>query len=99
MESDSKKDGEIILVLNKIILLLGNNNEPAWEQQIKKLLLDFKASKEKAEVILLIRAMLSSGAGSLSDLVLYRDGKVLVEENNALYVLVNEAYGHCINSK
>lgn len=97
MESDSKKDGEIILILNKIIMLLGKSNEPAWEQEIKKLLLNFKTADDKARVILLLRRMIASGAGSLSDLVLYRDGKVLTEETNALQALLNEAYSYCKN--
>ena len=97
MESDSKADGEIILIINKIIMLLGKANEPVWEQEIKKLLLNFKTADDKARVILLLRRMIASGAGSLSDLVLYRNGKVLTEETNALQALLNEAYSYCKN--
>ncbi|WP_371321923.1 hypothetical protein [Pseudomonas ficuserectae] len=39
--------------------------------------------------------LLYGGAGSISDIILYDNGKVLFEENNILHELLSKLYGLC----
>lgn len=76
-------------LLTKISLLLSDNNEKAWADTFilfnKRLDLDYDAT------LIEIRCSFG-GAGSFNDLVLHRNGQMLVQENNELNVLQEQLY-------
>ncbi|MDP1573694.1 MAG: hypothetical protein Q8L78_01990 [Coxiellaceae bacterium] len=81
--------------IEEIIFLLSENGQETWSDFLKNCLLNFKKADDKKEAVNpIIRSMLG-GMGSLSDVVLYKNGKMLIEENNELYELLNKLYSQC----
>jgi hypothetical protein len=92
---DAKVIKIILVLLEQVINLLASNGEEQWAgflQNAKNNLIEAKVKKDG--VVPIVKSMLG-GAGSLSDVVLHRDGKPLIEENNRLYDLLNELYDEC----
>jgi len=73
-----------------IIALLSDVGENNWIHSFK----DFVTELEKHEDTAVYRKIISiySGAGSFNDLVLYKDGKICIEENNKLALLRSGLY-------
>jgi ribosome biogenesis GTPase A len=86
---------KIRVLLENTIDLLDKNEAKNWSLFLKKELSNFLVATDKKEGVSLIIRSLTSGAGSLSDLVLHKDGKPLIDENNRLYDLLNELYEEC----
>lgn len=89
---------QIIILLEQVICLLINNSQEQWGHFLQNAKNNFIESKNKKEAIEPIIKSMLGGAGSLSDVVLYREGKLLVDENNQLYDLLNKLYDECKNS-
>ncbi|MCT4648344.1 MAG: hypothetical protein N4A74_25375 [Carboxylicivirga sp.] len=66
----------------EILELLEKNNEKSWSLVFKKIVDDCDSSDIKT----LKRSILKyyGGMGSFNDLIIYKDGKVFIDENNRL---------------
>ncbi len=93
MESNSNE--KIITLLEQAINLLASNNQEQWAGFLRNAKNNFIDSENKKEAVEPIIKSMLGGSGSLSDVVLYRDKKPLIEENNQLYNLLNELYDEC----
>lgn len=86
------KDTE--LILQQLVILLTKNKESNWSISLQSLILDLKYSSTEAEKNIIksqIRGIFG-GMGSFSDLVLFKDGEILIDENNELDLLRRELY-------
>lgn len=74
----------------RITGLLSDLGEDSWLRSFEY----FIAELEEHEDTAVYRKIISiySGAGSFNDLVLYRDGKICIEENNELSRLRSSLY-------
>lgn len=86
---------KIEVLLKRIIELLKNNDQQKWSEFLQNALINFTESTNKNTAIIPIIKSMLGGSGSLSDVVLYKDGKPLLEENNELYSLLNDLYDTC----
>jgi hypothetical protein len=87
----------LVGVLLKVIKLL-EKHQLDWAEVMKGLLnnyVNLAYSGTKKEGAELIMESMLGGMGSLSDLVLYKDGKPLIEENEQLDALLDELYDEC----
>lgn len=83
---------EIEKVLREMSTLLDHNVETSWARYIDKL--RYRMNIEPDNAIIDIK-VLFGGMGSLNDLVLSKDGKPLIHENNKLDELRKELYELC----
>jgi hypothetical protein len=96
---DLKKKDKIVNLLIPVIQLLARY-EKDWSEVMRGLLdnyVNLTYSATKKEAALLIMKSMLGGMGSLSDLILYKDGKMLIEENDQLDDLLDELYVECKN--
>ena len=93
MESNGNE--KIVELLEQIINLLADNNEEQWAEFLRNALNNFISSDGKKEAVVPITKAMLGGAGSLSDVVLHKDRKPLIKENNQLYNLLNGLYDEC----
>lgn len=78
---------EVEFLLGKINKLLEENDEPRWAAYGRELLDNFvhlTHSKTKKEAAIAIKRALTGAMGSFGDIVLYKDGKILNEENDEI---------------
>lgn len=96
MESNSNQ--KIAELLEQTINLLAENNQEEWANCLRNLLNNYVNSSDKKDekeaVIPIMRVMLG-GSGSLSDVVLHKERKPLINDNNKLYDLPNQLYDEC----
>ena len=93
MESNSNE--KIINLLDRAINLLATHNQEQWAGFLQNAKKNFVGSDDKAQAVEPIIKSMLGGMGSLSDVVLHKNGKPLLDENNELYVLLNELYDEC----
>lgn len=93
MESNSNE--QIVNLVEQVIILLSDNNEQEWAKFLRNALINFNQSEDKAEAVTPIMKSMLGGMGTLSDVVLHKDKKPLIDENNKLYYLLNELYDEC----
>ncbi len=93
MESPSKD--EIVIVTQKLIKLLRQNDEEQWAKIIEEIRNEYIFSDNKVEVARQFIAIMMGGMGSFSDLVLHRDGKPLKEESHYLNILKDQLFDEC----
>lgn len=86
---------KIIESLKQIIPLLENNDEKQWAGFLRNALFYFINSPDKKKGAGPIIKSMVGGMGSLSDVVLHKNGKPLISENDRLYNLTNELYDEC----
>ena len=100
MERNDKSIQEII---EKIVTLLQANDEKVWANYLKQLSFEYENLDKREKAIKKILKIYEGGMGSFSDLVLQRNYKMLVNENNQLAILKHELYnaclGYCSNNK
>ena len=87
----------LVVVLTQVVHLL-NKHQPDWAEVMKNLLnnyVNLTHSSTKKEAAELIMKSMLGGMGSLSDLVLHKEGKPLIEENEQLDTLLDELYDEC----
>ncbi|HEY2567140.1 MAG TPA: hypothetical protein VGH95_05500 [Candidatus Aquirickettsiella sp.] len=94
MQEHTDKKDKIILLLEESIKLLSKNNQKRWAEGLMCLMRHYIKSDNKQEAASLIKK-LYGGAGTLNDVVLHKDRKPLIEENNQLEKLLNELYDEC----
>jgi hypothetical protein len=99
MECSSQSSAwEIEILLGKVNALLEENDEAKWAAYGKDLLDNFvhlTHSKTKKEAVIAIKKALTAGMGGFTDIVLYKDGQVLVEENDEIRKLWELLYEQC----
>src|ERR1700677_4460806 len=96
MESDSKE--KIVVLLERLIILLRENDEEWWASWQEALLdnyVNLTHSKTKLEAVNDIQNMITGGMGSLSDLIFHKDGKPIWEESRQLAKLRHDLYYEC----
>jgi len=76
-----EKTNLIIDKMQRMATLLELGGYPEWSSSIFKLAKKYELDRDDTKYIFL---NFYSGMGSLSDLVLYRNGKVLMSENDEL---------------
>lgn len=97
MQTNTDKNDKIILRLEESIQLLSENDEKRWAEVLTHLMRRYIESSNKQEALSSIKKLMSGGAGTFNDVVLHKDGKPLIEENNQLEKALNELYEECIN--
>lgn len=93
MERD---DTQIKHLIEKLILLLKNNKEEEWAATLKTLLEKFAIEEDRKNVAKEIIDIYRGGMGSFSDLILQKDMKMLIQENNELAKLKHELFNLCL---
>lgn len=89
------EQNEVDVLLNELIYLLTANNENRWLSILNNLRTKYKDSSNKQEVASMIIQTMQGGMGSISDLVIQKDGKMLVEANDKLDKLLDNLYEAC----
>ena len=84
-------------IIGKIIILLEANDEHEWADYLEHLMHEYENSEAKVEAIKNILNIYKGGMGSFTDLVLQKDFKMLVDENNQLAALKHNLYNSCLN--
>lgn len=92
----TNKNDKIILLLEECIQLLSENDEKRWAEVLIRLKRHYIENDNNEETLSLIRKLFG-GAGTFNDVVLHKDGKPLIEENNQLEKSRHELYEECIN--
>lgn len=88
-------DDKIIIIINKLIKLLKENDEKFWSNTLDNLLHQYEISNSKPEVAKSCIKIMRGGMGSFLDLVLHKNGNPLIKENNQLDKLKHELYDEC----
>ena len=92
MEQDNK---QIELFMNDIIIMLQDNDEIDWSIIFKELFLEYVNNETKDEAVKKVISIYKGGIGSFADLVLHKNSKMLIEENDRLAKLKHELYVSC----
>ena len=92
-----RNDTQIKSTIEKIIFLLQKNDEADWVTIFEKILDKFSYTKNKKEVVREIIDIYKGGIGSFSDLILQKDMKMLIDENEQLAKLKHDLYNSCLN--
>lgn len=95
MESKS----QMISVINKITPLLEFSEEEFWLSYFKHVLEELNKGQDEKRICDSILKAFQGGMGSLNDLVLHKDGKPLIEENNRLDALKDQLFDICMAIK
>lgn len=94
--TDMKSASEAMALMTRISELLRLGGRIEWaeciEQYWSQLLLDTDQALSNI-------MMLYGGMGSINDIVLYRDGLPMIEENNELHVLLSKLYDCCVATR
>lgn len=88
-------NSEIITILIQLVELLRNNDQAILAETFEHFIIQLKTNGNE-QVLRDIMSLLSRGAGSFNDLVLHREKKVLIEENNKLYQLKKDLFNACL---
>ena len=94
MERDSES---IQVIIKKIIALLRENDKPEWVSHLVKLMQDFSSLDTRMHAVKNILNIYKGGMGSFTDLVLQKDYKMLVDENNQLANMKHSLYTACLS--
>lgn len=94
---ESNNNEKIVSLLIQVIRLL-EEYENNWAKVMRDLLHNYvhlTHSENKKEAAELIRKSMLGGMGSLSDVVLHKDGIPPIEENDRLDTLLDDLYDEC----
>lgn len=82
----------VVLALDEMVTLLNMAGIQDWAEGLRKI-----SEYKESEASILYNEVLRmyGGSGSLNDLVLYRDGELLMHENNKFDELRSELYQLC----
>lgn len=89
-------DENAIMIVDGMIALLNSNGEAEWANVLSKILDDYKQQATKQYAALLFLKTMQGGMGSLLDLVLHKNKKPLIDENNKLDELRHALYEECM---
>jgi hypothetical protein len=92
-----RNDAQIQSLIEDLIRLLRNNDELSWADIFRSVLYKLHNTRDKVEVIREIIGLYKGGMGSFSDLVLHKNKKMLVDENDKLAELKKEIFNKCLN--
>lgn len=84
-------------IIRNIIILLKDNDEPEWAGLFGKIMFEYKNNEKRTDTIKNIINFYKGGMGSFADLVLQKNMKMLIEENDKLAALKHELYSMCLN--
>jgi hypothetical protein len=90
-------DEKIKINIKKLIDLLRENNVLDWTQVFEKFLYDFNNEQDKKAVAKSIINIYRGGMGSFSDLILQKNMKMLIKENDILAALKHELFNDCLS--
>jgi len=93
MESNSHE--KIANISDQLIELLKENDENYWSKIIENIRDEYIASVNKGSSVQQFIAIMQGGMGSFLDLVLHKDRKPLINENNQLDNLRRQLYNEC----
>ena len=93
MAFEVKRSQEVRDVLSQMIVLLNHGGASEWARA-----LEIQARDLSSDPDLVVSKILSmySGMGSLNDVVLYKDGRILKDENDNLDGLRERLYQLCL---
>lgn len=94
MEHDSKKIQE---VMKQLIILLKENEEIEWADYLNNLTINYVNLDTRDSAVQNILNIYKGGMGSFGDLVLQKNMKMLIEENEKLECLKHNLYNLCLN--
>lgn len=82
------------LILQQLVALLYRTNEHNWSESLQSLMLELKGSSNEVDRNLIKSQLrgIFGGMGSFSDLILFKNGKILIDENNELDSLRQALY-------
>lgn len=92
-----EKNDKIIAILNEIIILLELSEEDFWLSYFNNIKHRFLTESDETTICQSILKSFQGGMGSFNDLVLHKDGKPLIEENNKLDELKENLFDYCYN--
>ena len=95
MESKS----QMIAIINKITSLLQFSEEEFWLSFFNHVLEGLDKGQDEKCLCDSILKTFQGQMGSLNDLVLHKDGKPLIEENNQLDALKDQLFDICMDVK
>ena len=84
-------------IMKNTIILLQENDESEWAAFLDALMNEYINLETRTEAVKKIINIYKGDMGSFSDLVLQKNLKMLVEENNQLAALKHELYNACLN--
>lgn len=92
---------EIQNLLLKISRILKENDEPEWSMILKHLYEEsFSYEGENYDHSFVIKIMsIYGGMGSFNDVLLQKNGKPLVEQNEEFYKLKHKLYEKCVEMR
>lgn len=93
MESNS--NDKIAEISEQLIKLLKKNNESRWSVVLENIRNEYIASENKSGSAEQFITIMRGGMGSFLDLVLHKDRKPLINENNRLDELRHKLYEEC----
>ena len=80
-------------ILNRIILVLAESSESDWLKTIDEISRNYETLTDDEKVVYKRKLLrIYGGMGSFSDLVLYKNNKVLYKENNELDALRKDLF-------
>lgn len=84
----------ILSILNGIILLFEENNNLYWSDNFQALKIQCETIKNKEDIEEFVQATfrIYGGMGSFNDYVVYRNGELMIEENERLDKLRSELF-------
>lgn len=95
MKQNIDKIDRITILLKQAIKLLSENNQKKWAEDLTYLMQYYLEGDSKQEALSMIKK-LYGGAGTLNDVVLHKDRKPLIEENNQFEKVRHELYEECM---
>jgi len=87
---------KIKLIIENMILLLGDNNEVKWSMVFNEFLNKYTNADTRNVAVQEIINIYRGGMGSFTDLVLHKNAKMLIRENDQLAMLKDKLYETCI---
>jgi len=96
MEKD-KDNVKIDQLMKEMIILLEKNNEVEWSLTLRRLLMKDYDIDNRTERVKNILKLYQGGMGSFNDLVLQKNGKILIEEDQKLDELSGDLYNACVH--
>lgn len=92
-----QSNAKIIDTMREIIFLLRVCSEKRWSRILNVFLFECYNTKNEDQVIKKIINIYQGGMGSFNDLVLHKDRKMLMDENEKLEKLRRDLYIACEN--
>jgi hypothetical protein len=79
-------------ILNEMIEFFVSQGQQGWASFLNHLVNQFNSIEDKRDAASLVMRNLFGGMGSLNDLVMQKEGKILIKENDKLDLLRNRLY-------